>query len=333
VLQAAAEHYGVDSPLVPKISTGFCGGVSRTKGMCGAVSGGVMALGIIFGRTNTDMTADSAYENVQEFLSAFKQQYGSLNCFELTGCDLGVAEDLQRFRTGGIKDRCREYTGSAARMAAEIIGPEAQSTGQVNNLEDIRQRIDGVDSEIIKLLAQRSALVSEAGKLKKSETEVRAADRVEKVIANVKQKAASAGLEPSIAEKIYRTIIDCFINKEMQEFRGGISALVKVYPKDQLPLRSNVPGAKMWAVALERSMLTYFEMEPNTVFPEHSHEAEQITLVLDGELIFSFDGKQVALKAGDVVTIPSNVKHYVTTGGAACKAVDAWSPIRKEYLS
>ena len=239
MLQAAAEHYGLGSPLVPKISTGFCGGVSRTKGMCGAVSGGVMALGMVFGRTNADVTADIAYENVQEFLGLFKQRYGSLNCFELTGCDLGDEKDLKRFRTGGIKDKCREYTGTAARLAAEIIGNEAEAP---------------------------------------------------------------------------------------------CSATVKVYSKDQLPLRSNVPGAKMWAVALEKSMLTYFEMEPNTVFPEHSHEAEQITLVLDGELVFSFDGKQVALKVGDVVAIPSNVKHYVSTGKDGCRAVDAWSPVRKEYL-
>lgn len=119
----------------------------------------------------------------------------------------------------------------------------------------------------------------------------------------------------------------------MQEFKGGNSATVKIYSKDELPLRSNVPGAKMWAVALEKSMLTYFEMEPNTVFPEHSHEAEQITLVLDGELTFFFDGKQVELKVGDVVAIPSNVIHSVSTGKAGCRAVDAWSPVRKEYLS
>ena len=38
----------------------------------------------------------------------------------------------------------------------------------------------------------------------------------------------------------------------------------------------------MWGGGFEKAMLTYFEMEPNTVFPEHHHEAEQITLVLGG---------------------------------------------------
>lgn len=44
----------------------------------------------------------------------------------------------------------------------------------------------------------------------------------------------------------------------------------------------------MWAVGLEKTMLIYFELEPNTVFPEHHHEAEQITLVLEGELTFKY---------------------------------------------
>ena len=200
-------------------------------------------------------------------------------------------------------------------------------------LAEIRRRIDDIDSSIIELLLQRSALVSEAGKLKKSEDEVRAEGRVEEVINNVREKAASAGLDPLIAEKIYRTIIDCFINKEMKEFRGGNDTTVKVYSKNRLQLREKVQGAKMWAVALEKSMLTYFEMDPNTAFPEHSHEAEQITLVLDGELTFTFDKKRITLKAGDVVAVPSNIKHSVATGGAACSAVDAWSPVRREYLS
>jgi len=107
---------------------------------------------------------------------------------------------------------------------------------------------------------------------------------------------------------------------------------VKVYQKNDLPLKPAVAGAKMWAVALEKSMLTYFEMEPNTQFPDHSHEAEQITLVLEGELTFSYEGNSATLGPGEVITIPSNAKHSVRSGNTPCKAVDAWSPVRKEYL-
>ncbi len=107
---------------------------------------------------------------------------------------------------------------------------------------------------------------------------------------------------------------------------------VKVYFRVQLPLRPDVPGAKMWAVGMERAMLTYFELAPNTKFPEHSHEAEQITMILDGKLTFTYEGREVTLKAEDVIAIPSNVVHSAFTGNSPCKAVDAWSPIRRELL-
>jgi len=38
----------------------------------------------------------------------------------------------------------------------------------------------------------------------------------------------------------------------------------------------------MWAVALEKTMLTYFEIESNSKFDMHSHTSEQITMVLEG---------------------------------------------------
>ncbi|MBI5042820.1 MAG: GNAT family N-acetyltransferase [Nitrospirae bacterium] len=108
--------------------------------------------------------------------------------------------------------------------------------------------------------------------------------------------------------------------------------VIKVYPKQKLPLRPDIPGAMMWAVGLEKAMLTYFEMEPNTVFPVHSHVAEQITLVIEGELTFTYEGKTVVLKSGDVIAIPSKVPHSAFTGKSKCCALDAWSPVRKEFL-
>ncbi|MBN1595924.1 cupin domain-containing protein [candidate division FCPU426 bacterium] len=79
-------------------------------------------------------------------------------------------------------------------------------------------------------------------------------------------------------------------------------------------------------------MLTYFELEPNTIFPEHAHEAEQTTLVLEGELTFTIQGQKSTLGPGDVISIPSHLKHGAYTTNHACRAVDAWSPVRKDWL-
>ena len=52
VLTAVSDEAGIVSPLIPRIATGFCSGTAQTRGMCGAVAGGVMALGIVYGRDN-----------------------------------------------------------------------------------------------------------------------------------------------------------------------------------------------------------------------------------------------------------------------------------------
>ena len=85
------------------------------------------------------------------------------------------------------------------------------------SINKIRHEIDMIDSDIIELLSKRSCLVSEAGKTKSNKHQVCDRDRVEKVIMKIRIKAVKAGLDPTIAENIYRNIINCFILKEMKQ--------------------------------------------------------------------------------------------------------------------
>jgi quercetin dioxygenase-like cupin family protein len=78
-------------------------------------------------------------------------------------------------------------------------------------------------------------------------------------------------------------------------------------------------------------MLTYFEVQPDSFFESHSHESEQITLVLEGELFFEVNERIIGVKSGEVIAIPSNLPHAVFTRDASVKAVDAWSPIMEKY--
>ncbi len=105
------------------------------------------------------------------------------------------------------------------------------------------------------------------------------------------------------------------------------------FPGDTLPLRPDAPGASMWAVALEKTMLTYFEVEPRSRFERHTHASEQITLVLEGELFFEVaGGRKVRVEAGEVIAIPANAPHAAWTEERPARAVDAWSPVRTSFL-
>jgi quercetin dioxygenase-like cupin family protein len=87
----------------------------------------------------------------------------------------------------------------------------------------------------------------------------------------------------------------------------------------------------MWAVTLEHTMLTYFEVEPRSRFESHTHESEQITMVLTGELFFEVRGVVHCIGPGEVIAIPSSVPHAVWTEALAVTAIDAWSPVMRKY--
>ncbi len=91
--------------------------------------------------------------------------------------------------------------------------------------------------------------------------------------------------------------------------------------------RTDVEGARMWGVALDKVMLTYFCVRPNTRWETHRHESEQITLVLKGELFFDVGDDVISVKQGEAIAIPSNLPHAAYTGGGCVEAVDAWSPV------
>jgi quercetin dioxygenase-like cupin family protein len=107
---------------------------------------------------------------------------------------------------------------------------------------------------------------------------------------------------------------------------------VQYHPKESLILRPDVKGAKMWSVALEKTMLTFFSVDPESGFDKHSHVSEQITMVLKGELFFEVTKRIICVKKGEVIAIPSNIPHAVFTRDRAVDAVDAWSQPQEKYM-
>ena len=111
------------------------------------------------------------------------------------------------------------------------------------------------------------------------------------------------------------------------------SKMIQYYAKDSLELKTDASGAGFWGIALDNTMLTYFEVGPDSSFDRHCHESEQITMVIEGILFFEAEGKDFSVKEGDAIAIPSNIPHRVYTKDKHVKAVDAWSPVRSEYVT
>lgn len=88
-----------------------------------------------------------------------------------------------------------------------------------NSLEEVRENIDRIDDNIIKLIAERGSYVLQASEFKKSEEGVKAPNRVEAVIQKVRGKALEYGANPDMVEALYREMIARFVSMEMDEFK------------------------------------------------------------------------------------------------------------------
>jgi len=84
-------------------------------------------------------------------------------------------------------------------------------------LEKIRENIDRIDKQIVKLIAERSTYVAQAANFKKESDDVKAPQRVEKIINKVRGLAQEDCVNPDIVENIYREMINSFINFELSE--------------------------------------------------------------------------------------------------------------------
>ncbi len=116
-----SESKGIKSDLIPKIATGFCGGVSHTDGICGAISGGILAIDMIHGRGKTSDPREDSEEKVQELISTFKEKFNSIHCYKLTGCDLGTEEGQEKYNINECYELCDNFVAKATEKTLELI--------------------------------------------------------------------------------------------------------------------------------------------------------------------------------------------------------------------
>jgi len=99
---------------VISMASGFPIGIGKAGCVCGAVSGGVMALGLVFGRTTPkDSKVDKAMNLSRELHDIFKKRHKSLCCRTLNKyMIMGSSRQMKQ---------CIAFTGEMAQETARII--------------------------------------------------------------------------------------------------------------------------------------------------------------------------------------------------------------------
>lgn len=110
---------------------------------------------------------------------------------------------------------------------------------------------------------------------------------------------------------------------------------VTFYRWDDMPKERVTDVISRRLVTADRMMLAHVYLDKGARVPQHSHDNEQLTYILEGALHFWIGAdrsEEVIVRAGEVLVIPSNVPHEAVALEDTLD-VDVFSPPRQDWLN
>jgi quercetin dioxygenase-like cupin family protein len=116
---------------------------------------------------------------------------------------------------------------------------------------------------------------------------------------------------------------------------GNTQAGAKHYRWADLPAEPMKGGITRALITGDRMMIAHVRLKKGDEVPQHSHENEQITYILEGALHFWLGPKgdrEQTVRAGEVLVIPSNLEHRAVALEDTLD-VDVFNPPRQDWLN
>jgi C_GCAxxG_C_C family probable redox protein len=133
VLSALAERWNVGLDVSLRIAAGFGGGVARSAGVCGCVTGGIMVIGLTqqgISPEENRSEREKTYEACRRFMRAFEERNGSSLCSELLGCDISTPEGLAKAHQEGLYQwRCTKLVRDAVEILESMVTAPGRDEG------------------------------------------------------------------------------------------------------------------------------------------------------------------------------------------------------------
>ena len=106
------------------------------------------------------------------------------------------------------------------------------------------------------------------------------------------------------------------------------------YRWDEMPREQVTDMIDRRFITCNRMMIAHVYLKKGCVVPRHSHDNEQITYILEGALKFWIGDqgeREVTVRSGEVLTIPSNVPHRAEALEDTLD-VDIFDPPRQDWI-
>ena len=113
--------------------------------------------------------------------------------------------------------------------------------------------------------------------------------------------------------------------------RAAGGTQLQYIPWHTIPLEALNPLLQRQFVVGQEIMLARVLLKKGCIVPEHSHHNEQLTYILDGALKFWIDGREVVVRAGEVLCIPAHMPHKAEALEDTVD-LDVFNPPRADWI-
>jgi C_GCAxxG_C_C family probable redox protein len=124
VLLAGCKATGWDCECIPRIASGLGGGLGRQGEVCGALTAGVLVVGLVHGRDSAEEkeAKDVAHGKAGEFVRRFAEVNGAVRCRDLIGLDISDEKGRQEYSMLNLKkEKCSKIVRNAVRELLELL--------------------------------------------------------------------------------------------------------------------------------------------------------------------------------------------------------------------
>jgi len=107
---------------------------------------------------------------------------------------------------------------------------------------------------------------------------------------------------------------------------------IKIHKWSNINEEQLTPLLTRQMLSSERQTIAIVRLKKDCIVPEHHHESEQITSIIEGALEFIINHRKIVLKKGESMIIPSNVPHAAVALEDTID-LDIFSPVRWDWVN
>ena len=126
-LKPFLDIFEIDNVGVMKAASPFAAGLAFTGNNCGALAGGLIALGLLFGRGDVKEGMDGIIAGtrpLRKLMKYFEGQYKTVNCRDITQTDVAdPVKSAEYFDHGGL-EKCATMIANVAAFVGDILYEE-----------------------------------------------------------------------------------------------------------------------------------------------------------------------------------------------------------------